>query len=89
MEGDEARGCWVCGKVLYVSAGEGRTSEACETTTSIAGGRMEVGPHHHGLCFGVAEDQQRAEFSLGHRGSFDEVSSFLGCEDYGPVDYLE
>ena len=72
-----------------MSAGEGRTSEACGTTTAITCGRMEVGPHHDGFCFGIAKDHQREEFYLGHCGLSDEGSSFLGCEDDGPVDYPE
>ena len=72
-----------------MSASEGQASEACGTTTAIACGGMEVGPHHDGLRFGIAEDQQRVEFRMGHCGSSDEDNSFLGCEDNRPFDYPE
>ena len=41
-----------------MSVGEGRTLEACGTTTTIASVGMEVGPYHHGLCFWVAKDER-------------------------------
>lgn len=45
-----------------------RASKTSWITTTLTSGRMEMGSHHHGLCYGITEDFLRKGLHMGDYG---------------------
>ena len=54
--------------VSHMPAGKGRAPEACGTTLTIGGTRVEVGTCHDGLCDSLSTNGTEARCSMGDSG---------------------
>lgn len=62
----------VCGKMPKLPTSKDRASKTNWITTTLTIGRMEMGSHHYGLCYGIIEDFLRKGLHMGDCGQIDK-----------------